>query len=97
MLLCFQKEAMDTKLRRVKVMLKRQKREVSIEVFATRDPVRAAKRFVKTLGFDIADFEWKNAEVLEGPNPDTPRELEAFEEEIFLRMLTGEIETSRTV
>lgn len=80
-------------LRRVKVMMKSPRRGMSVEVFAEKDPVRAAKRFAKKLGFDIANFDWRTAEVLEGPDPKPPPELDAFEEDLLLATLTGKIET----
>jgi hypothetical protein len=88
---------MDKKLRRVEVIMKSSKRGVSIGVFAEKDPIRAAKRFVRQMGFNTVDFEWANAKVLEGPDPNPPPELEVFEEDLLLRMLTGEIETRRVV
>jgi len=82
---------MGKNLRRVDVTMRSSGRGTSIEVFAEKDPVRAAKRFAKKLGFDIAAFEWANAKVLEGPSPNSPPELDAFEEEVFRGMLTCEI------
>lgn len=70
---------------------------MSIEVFAEKDSVGAARRFVRKLGFDTADFEWANAKVLEGPHPNPPPELDPIEEDLLLGILTGEIETSRVV
>ena len=85
---------MVTTIRHVKVTQKSSKRGVSIEVFAQKDPIRAAKRFAKKLVFDSADYDWSNAQVIEGPAPNSGRELEIFEEEILRGMLTGEIQTS---
>ena len=81
-------------VRRVEVTMKSPKRAISIEVYATKDPVRAAKRIAAKLGFNASKVDWKSAAVREGRDSNPSRELEGFEEDAFLKMLTGEIATS---
>ncbi|MGA8534550.1 MAG: hypothetical protein WB615_10620 [Candidatus Tumulicola sp.] len=85
-------------IRHVEVLIKSQKRSMLIEVFAKKDPIRAAKRFVKEMGFGGLDFDWANAKVEEGPSPrGTGPELEPFEAEILRKLLSGEIKTEKLV
>jgi hypothetical protein len=85
-------------IRHVEVLIKRQRRSMSFEVFARKHPIRAAKRFAKEMGFGGLDFDWPNAIVKVGPIPETSGlELEPFEEEIFRQLLAGEIKTEMVV
>ena len=71
---------------------------MSFEVFARKDPRRAAKRYVKEMGLGSLDYDWANAKILEGPiPPNGGPELEPFKEDILRGMLTGEIKTERFV
>ncbi len=85
-------------IRHVEVVIKSQKRSMSIEVFAKKDPIRAAKRFVKEMGFGGLDFDWANAKVAEGPNASKGgTDLEGFEVDVLRGLLSGEIKTERIV
>lgn len=92
------KKKLGRQIRRVEVLIKSQKRTMTFEVFAQKDPVRAAKRFAKDMGFGGLDFDWPNAKVLEGPGPRTDEpELAPFEAEILRKVLAGEIKTEKVV
>lgn len=81
-------------IRHVEVPIKSQRRSMIFAVFAKKDPIRAAKRFAKDMGFGGLDFDWPNAVVKEGPIPNkSGRNLEPFEEEIFRQIMAGEITT----
>lgn len=85
-------------IRQVEVLIKSQRRTMTFEVFAKKDPVRAAKRFAKDMGFGGLDFDWPNATVKVGPMPEeSGRELEPFEQEIFRQLLAGELMTEVVV
>jgi hypothetical protein len=87
---------MSENVRHVEVTLKSQKRQVFFEISAVEDPIRAAKRSARQMGFDTAMFDWSNARVLDGPAPESGAELEPFEEELLLEFLRGGIVTRRT-
>jgi hypothetical protein len=85
-------------IRQVEVLIKSQRRTMTFEVFAKKDPVRAAKRFAKDMGFGAVDFDWPNAIVKIGPIPESGGpELEPFEQEIFRQLLAGELTTEVVV
>lgn len=82
----------DRKLQHVEVLIKSQRRSMIFEVFAEKDPLRAAKRFAKNAGFGGLDFDWRNAVVKAGPISEEGRhQLESFEEELFRQLMAGEL------
>jgi hypothetical protein len=61
-------------------------------VFAEKDPIRAAKRFAKKMGFGGLDFDWPKAIVKVGPIlKQSEHALEPFEQEMFRQVIAGEI------
>jgi hypothetical protein len=85
---------MSREIRHVEVLIKSQHRSMTFEVFAKKDPIRAAKRFARDMGVSGLDFDWPNAVVKVGPIPkDSGPELEPFEQDIFRQLLAGELTT----
>ena len=92
-------ESLCRSIRQVKVQITSQRRAVSIQVFAKKDPIRAAKRFVRELGLGSLDYDWDNATIIEGPYPKNLGDLalDPFEADLLCGMLSGEIKTEKLV